>query len=32
MLDSGRYFWTPDQVKEFIDILALHKMNRFHGT
>ena len=25
MLDSGRYFWTPDQVKEFIDILALHK-------
>ena len=30
MLDSGRYFWTPDQVKEFIDILALHKMNRFH--
>ena len=30
MLDSGRYFWTPDQVKEFIDIPALHKMNRFH--
>lgn len=30
MLDSGRYYWTPEQVKEFIDILALHKMNRFH--
>ncbi|MDE5621620.1 MAG: beta-N-acetylhexosaminidase [Alistipes sp.] len=30
MLDSGRHFWTTEQVKEFIDILALHKMNRFH--
>ena len=30
MLDSGRHFWTVDEVKEFIDILAMHKMNRFH--
>lgn len=30
MLDVCRHFWTPDQVREYIDILALHKMNRFH--
>ena len=30
MLDSGRHFWTVDEVKRFIDILALHKLNVFH--
>ena len=30
MLDSGRHFWTVDEVKRFIDILAMHKLNRFH--
>lgn len=30
MLDSGRHFWSVDEVKEYIDILAMHKMNRFH--
>jgi hexosaminidase len=30
MLDVCRYFFSVDDVKKFIDILALHKMNRFH--
>ena len=30
MLDPCRHFWTADQVKEYIDILAMHKMNKFH--
>lgn len=30
MLDCSRHFWTIDQVKKFIDVLALHKMNVFH--
>ena len=30
MLDSGRHFWTVGQVKRFIDILAMHKLNVFH--
>lgn len=30
MLDVGRFFFTVDQVKEFIDVLAMHKMNIFH--
>ena len=30
MLDVCRYFFTVEEVKTFIDILALHKMNRFH--
>lgn len=30
MLDPCRHFWTIDEVKEYIDILAMHKMNRFH--
>ncbi|MDD3108041.1 MAG: beta-N-acetylhexosaminidase [Alistipes sp.] len=30
MLDVCRHFFTVDEVKTFIDILALHKMNRFH--
>jgi len=30
MLDSGRYFWDVDFVKKFIDMMALHKMNKFH--
>ena len=30
MLDSGRHFWTVDEVKRFIDILAMHKLNKFH--
>ena len=30
MLDVCRHFFSVDEVKKFIDILALHKMNRFH--
>lgn len=30
MLDSGRYFFPVEDVKKFIDIMALHKLNRFH--
>lgn len=30
MLDCCRYFFTVEEVKIFIDMLALHKLNRFH--
>ena len=30
MLDVCRHFFTVDEVKEYIDILALHNVNRFH--
>ncbi len=30
MLDSSRHFQTKEFVKRFIDLLAYHKMNRFH--
>lgn len=30
MLDCCRHFWTVDEVKRFIDIMALHKLNVFH--
>ena len=30
MLDVCRHIFTMDEVKRYIDILALHKMNRFH--
>jgi len=30
MLDVSRHFSTVDEVKTFIDILALHNINRFH--
>jgi hexosaminidase len=29
-LDVGRHFFTIKEVKQYIDYLALHKMNRFH--
>ena len=29
-LDSSRHFWTVDEVKELIDLMALYKLNRFH--
>jgi hexosaminidase len=29
-LDVCRHFFTVDEVKSYIDILALHKINRFH--
>lgn len=30
MLDVARHFYTVDEVKTFIDVLALHNINRFH--
>jgi len=30
MLDVARHFFTPNEVKEFIDVLALYKMNMLH--
>ncbi len=30
MLDVGRYFYSVDYIKKFIDYLAMHKMNIFH--
>ncbi|MEG1616052.1 MAG: glycoside hydrolase family 20 protein [Bacteroidales bacterium] len=29
-LDVGRHFYSMDFIKEFIDMLALHNLNRFH--
>jgi len=29
-LDCGRHFFSLDFVKEYIDLIALHGMNRFH--
>ncbi|NMA73902.1 MAG: family 20 glycosylhydrolase [Bacteroidales bacterium] len=29
-LDVSRHFFTADSIKRFIDILALHNINRFH--
>lgn len=29
-LDVSRHFFPTDSIKKFIDILALHNMNRFH--
>jgi hexosaminidase len=30
MLDVARHFFTVDEVKRFVDLLAMHKMNRLH--
>ena len=30
MLDCSRHFWDVETVKNVLDILAMHKMNRFH--
>jgi hexosaminidase len=30
MLDVGRHFFSVDYVKQFIDYIALHRMNTFH--
>lgn len=29
-LDVARYFFTVDEVKKYIDIISLHKINHFH--
>lgn len=30
MLDVSRHFMPPEFVKRFLDLMALHKLNRFH--
>ncbi len=30
MLDSARHFFNKDEVKKFLDEMALHKLNMFH--
>ena len=30
MLDCGRHFFPVEFVKEYIDLIAMHNMNRFH--
>ena len=30
MFDMGRYIFTVDEVKDMLDILAMHKINKFH--
>lgn len=30
MLDVSRHFFTKDEVKRFLDLMAMHKLNRFH--
>jgi len=30
MLDVGRYFFTPGEVKRFLDLMAHYKLNVFH--
>lgn len=30
MLDCGRHFFSIENIKEFIDLVAMHNMNRFH--
>ncbi len=29
-LDVGRHFFPPEFIKEYIDLIAMHKMNTFH--
>ena len=30
LLDSGRHFFTKEEVKQLFDLMALHKLNMFH--
>ncbi len=30
MLDCGRYFYTVDEIKRIVDLMALHKLNVLH--
>ena len=29
-LDSSRHFWSVDEVKRYLDVMAMYKLNRFH--
>ena len=30
MLDSSRHFWTKEEVKDVLDLMAMYKLNKFH--
>ncbi len=30
MLDVSRHFYSPAEIKEFLDLMALYKLNKFH--
>lgn len=30
MLDVGRHFFPPSYIKEYLDVMAMYKFNRFH--
>lgn len=30
MLDVSRHFYTPQEIKDLLDVMALYKMNKFH--
>lgn len=30
LLDSARHFFTTDQIKRLLDLMAMHKLNMFH--
>ncbi|NCC10185.1 MAG: beta-N-acetylhexosaminidase [Bacteroidia bacterium] len=30
MLDASRHFWTTQEVKRVLDLMALYKLNKFH--
>lgn len=29
-LDCSRHFWTLDEIKKYLDVMAIYKLNRFH--
>lgn len=29
-LDSARHFWSVEEVKKYLDVMAMYKLNRFH--
>ena len=29
-LDSSRHFWSVDEVKRYLDVMSIYKLNRFH--
>ncbi|MGN1215845.1 MAG: beta-N-acetylhexosaminidase, partial [Candidatus Cryptobacteroides sp.] len=29
-LDCARHYFTVDEIKKYLDVMAIHKMNRFH--
>ena len=29
-LDSSRHFWSVEEVKRYLDVMAIYKLNRFH--